>query len=103
MEPERVGKAVDAALLPIVSSLGSSGVRRAHWLPDRDGAPVVWLETGTEAERRALESQVWLLPQVQITLTRLGVPHDIVWRLRIEVTSGEAEEELFRDGPLSPP
>ncbi|MEZ5096035.1 MAG: hypothetical protein R2731_07845 [Nocardioides sp.] len=57
------------------------GRRLGHWLPDRDGAPVVWLHTRTEAERRALGAQVWLLPQVQVTLSRLGVPHALVWRL----------------------
>jgi hypothetical protein len=94
---DAVGKSVDAAIVPIVAALGSWGVEEGHWLPDRHGAPVVWLRTRTEAERVALESQVWVLPQVQITLTRLGVPHDVVWPLRLEVTSTEAQRRLFTE------
>ncbi len=45
----------------------------------------------------ALQSQIWLLPQVQVTLTRFGVPHDIVWRLRVEITSTETEAQLFTE------
>lgn len=97
MDSERVGRAVDQALLPIVASLGSWGVVDGHWLPDRDGRPVVWLRTRSEAQRRALSGQVWLLPQVQVTLTRLGVPHEVVWPLRLELTSDEAERRLLAD------
>jgi len=88
-------KSVDAALLPMVASLGGWGVVEAHWLPDRDGSPVIWLRTRTKIEAVALQSQVWLLPQLQVTMTRLGVPHDLVWRLRFEFTSIEAEAGLF--------
>lgn len=94
---DRVGKAIDQAVVPIIASLGSWGVESGHWLPDRDGSPVVWLTTGTRAQRMALQSQVWLLPQVQITLTRLGVPHDVVWKLRVEITSAEDERSLFAE------
>lgn len=83
--------------MPMVASLGSWGVEAGHWLPDRDGRPVVWLCTRTASERAALERQVWLLPQVQVTLTRLGVPHEVVWPLRLEVTSTEDQRRLFRE------
>jgi len=95
MSPEGVRKAVDAALVPMRASLGGWGVESLHWLPDRDGAPVIWLRTRTQIEAVALQSQVWLLPQLQVTMTRLGVPHDLVWRLRFEFTSAEAEAGLF--------
>jgi len=88
---------VDQALLPMVASLGSCGVESGHWLPDRSGQPVVWLRTHTEAQRQSLERAVWLTPQVQHILTRLGVPHDTVWRLRLELTSVEAEQRLLSD------
>ncbi len=97
MDTERVGRKVDEALVPIIASLGSWGVADGHWLPDRHGHPVVWLRTRSEAQRQALAGQVWLLPQVQITLTRLGVPHDVVWQLRLELTSHEAERDLLTD------
>ncbi len=97
MVDEAVGKAVQAALTPLVASLAAWGVGEAHWLPDRQGAPVIWLRTRTTRQADALSSQVWLEPQVQVTLTRLGVPHDLVWRIRIEVTSAQAEDQLFRD------
>ncbi len=88
-------KAVDAAMLPMVKSIGAWGVEEAHWLPDRSGSPVVWLRTRTELERVALQSQWWLLPQVQILLQRLSVPYAMVVRTRLEVTSAEAEAALF--------
>jgi hypothetical protein len=94
---DQLARAVEAAIVPIVASLGSWGVDTGHWLPDRGGAPVIWLHTRTEEQRRALSRQVWLLPQVQVTLTRLGVPHEVVWRLRIELTSQEDEERLFAE------
>ncbi len=87
-------KAVDAAMLPIVASLGPAGVV-AHWLPDRAGEPVVWVRVKDEASRVAVESYAWVLPQVQIILTRLNVPPEMVMRLRMEVTSAEAEDRLF--------
>jgi hypothetical protein len=88
---------VQEAMLPLVASLGSWGVGSGHWLPDRDGQPVVWLRTRTRAQRRALESQVWLRAQVQTILTRLGVPHETVWHVRLELTSAEDEAELLAD------
>ncbi|WP_134767040.1 hypothetical protein [Nocardioides sp. 1609] len=97
MADEAWRSAVDAALVPIVASLGPWGVEEAHWLPDRQGAPVIWLRVRRRAQAEALRRQVWLLPQVQVTLTRLGVGHDIVWNLRVEISSAEAEAELFRE------
>jgi hypothetical protein len=92
-----VRKSVEAALVPMVASLGAWGVEEGHWLPDRTGAPVIWLRPRTVAQSDALSKQVWLVPQVQVTLTRLGVPHDIVWPMRVEITSTEAEDRLFRE------
>jgi hypothetical protein len=88
---------VQEAMLPMVASLGSWGVESGHWLPDRDGQPVVWLRTRTRGQRRALENQVWLRAQVQTILTRLSVPHETVWRVRLELTSVEDEAELLAD------
>jgi hypothetical protein len=82
-------------MLPMVVAMGCWGVEECHWLPDRTGAPVIWLRTRTRAQRSALQSQVWLIPQVQVTLARLGVPHDVLWPVRVEITSAEAEAELF--------
>ena len=86
---------VQEAMLPMATSLGSWGVESAHWLPDRDGEPVVWLRTWTRAQRSALASQVWLPAQVQTILTRLGVPFETLWRVRLELTSAEDEADLF--------
>ncbi len=97
MNPESLKRSVDAALVPMVASLGSWGVESAHWLPDRAGEPVIWLRTRTQAQRLALQSQVWLLPQVQVTLSRLSVPHAVVWRVRVEITSAEDEARLFTE------
>ncbi len=95
MAADPFDKQLDAALLPMVAALGCGGVESAHWLPDRDGHPVVWLRTHTRAQRALLERQTWVLPQVQIIMTRLGVPHDSVWGLRLEVTSAEDEAGLL--------
>jgi hypothetical protein len=95
MGEEQLRSAVDAAMLPIVASLGPAGVVSAHWLPDRAGEPVVWVRVKDEASRVAVESYAWVLPQVQIILTRLAVPPEMVMRLRMEVTSAEAEDRLF--------
>jgi hypothetical protein len=95
MGEEQLRASVDAALLPIVASLGAVGVMSAHWLPDRAGEPVVWLRVQDEASRVAVQSYSWVLPQVQIILTRLAVPPEMVMRLRMEVTSAEAEDRLF--------
>ncbi|MEO6512373.1 MAG: hypothetical protein ABIO16_15350 [Nocardioides sp.] len=88
-------RAADAAMLPIVASLAPAGVIAAHWLPDRDGDPVVWLRVQTEAGRVAVESYAWVLPQVQVMMSRLGLAGDKVMSLRLEVTSVEAEDRLF--------
>lgn len=85
-------------MVPMVASFGPWGVVEGHWLPDRDGAPVVWLRTRTEIERVALQSQAWMLPQVQVILARLGVPPQRVLALRLEVTSTEAQTRLFDEG-----
>jgi hypothetical protein len=90
-------RAADAAMLPIVASLGPAGVLEAHWLPDRAGTPVVWIRTATEAGRVAVESYAWVRPQVQVILARLGLPPEKVLALRMEVTSAEAEDRLFEE------
>jgi hypothetical protein len=92
-----LGKSIGQAMVPVVASLGGWGVEEGHWLPDRNGAPVIWLRTRTRAQQTALQSQIWLAPQVQVILTRLGVPHDVVWSVRIEITSTEAEAQLFTE------
>ena len=51
----------------------------------------------SEAGRVVVESYSWVLPQVQVILSRLGLPSDKVMALRIEVTSAEAEDRLFGD------
>ena len=95
MEEEQLRRSVDAAMVPIVASLAPAGVLEAHWLPDRAGDPVVWIRVRGEADRVAVESYSWVLPQVQIILARLGLAPDKVLALRLEVTSGEAEDRLF--------
>ncbi len=95
MNEDQLRRAVDAAMVPIVASLAPAGVRDAHWLPDRSGAPVVWMRVDTEAARVAVQSYSWVLPQVQIILTRLGLDSQHVMALRLEITSGEAEDRLF--------
>jgi hypothetical protein len=94
---EAFDKQLEAALLPMVAALGCGGVESAHWLPDRAGHPVVWLRTHTRAQREHLERQAWVLPQVQVVMTRLAVPHDVVWRLRLEITSAEDEARLLAE------
>jgi len=95
MDDEQQRKAVDAAMLSIVASLGAVGVLEAHWLPDRDGDPVVWIRVQTEAGRVAVQSYPWVLPQVQVMMSRLGLAGEKVMALRLEVTSVEAEDRLF--------
>lgn len=97
MTDDQLRRAVDAAMLPIVASLAPVGVREAHWLPDRSGDPVVWMRVDTEAARVAVQSYSWVLPQVQIILTRLGLESQKVMALRLEITSGEAEDRLFEE------
>ena len=97
MGDDQLRRAADAAMLPIVASLGPVGVREAHWLPDSAGNPVVWIRVQSEAARVAVQSYSWVLPQVQAMLARLGVAPDKVLALRLEVTSGEAEDRLFTE------
>lgn len=82
-------------MVPMVVSLAGAGVEGAHWHPDRAGEPVVWLRTRTEIQRVQLQAQAWLLPQVQMLLTRLSVPYAMISRLRLEFTSVEAEDALL--------
>ncbi len=81
----------------LLASLGSWGVRSGHWLPDRDGAPAIWLTTQTEAQRRALETAPWLEGQVAILLTRAEIPYEVMKRLRVLVDSEEGQDRLLRD------
>ena len=97
MNEDQLRKAVDAAMLPIVASLAPAGVLEAHWLPDRTGDPVVWIRVQSESARVAVQSYSWVLPQVQAILARLGLAPDKVMALRLEVTSGEAEDRLFEE------
>jgi hypothetical protein len=94
---DQLRRAADAAMLPIVASLAPAGVIGAHWLPDRAGDPVVWIRVQSEAGRVAVESYSWVLPQVQVMLSRLGLPSEKVLALRLEVTSAEAEGDLFSE------
>jgi hypothetical protein len=95
MDEAQLKAAADAAMLPIVASLAPAGVLSAHWLPDRSGDPVVWLSVTDEAQRVAVQSYSWVLPQVQVTLARLGLAPEKVLALRLEVTSAQAEARLF--------
>ena len=97
MSPDPLKGAVDAALVPILAAVAAWEVTEAHWLPDRDGVPVIYFRTRTEAQQSALAGQRWLMSQVQVTMTRLGVPYETVRRLRIEVTSAQAEARLFEE------
>ena len=84
-------------MLPIVASLAPAGVLGAHWLPDREGDPVVWIRVATEAGRVAVDSYPWVRPQVQVILARLGLSPEKVLALRLEVTSIETEARLFEE------
>lgn len=97
MDDAQLKRAADAAMLPIVASLSAVGVIGAHWLPDREGNPVVWIRVQTEAGRVAVQSYSWVLPQVQAMLMRLNLAPDQVLALRLEVTSVEAEDRLFEE------
>ena len=90
-------RAVDAAILPVVTSLAPWGVESGHWLPSPDGEPVVWLRTRTEIERVALEAQSWVLPHLRMILIRLQLPPDKVGVLRLEISSAEGESRLFEE------
>lgn len=88
-------RAADAVITPLVASLGVWGVQQGHWLPARDGSPVLWLQTRTEAQRVALEGQVWLSAQLHVLLQRVGMPPHQVSGVRIEITSAEVEGSLW--------
>jgi hypothetical protein len=92
-----ISRAVDFALPTIVASTASWGVGACHWLPDRDGTPVLFLTTATEAQRLALESAVWLPSQVGMMLSRQGVSYATVRGLRIFVESVEGQQRLLSD------
>lgn len=87
---------LNAGLVPLVASLAPWGVSEVHWLPGHDSTPVIWLRTRTKTERARLETQGWLMFQVHLMLSNLGVPHDLVRSIRAEITSLEDEEFLFR-------
>ena len=97
MTDDALRRAADAAMLPIVMSLAPAGVLEAHWLSDREGVPVVWILVRTEIARVEVEAQSWVLPQVQITLARLGVRPDRVLATRLQVTSVESQDRLFEE------
>ncbi len=90
-------RAVDQALVPLVAALAPWGVEEAHWLPDRAGAPVVWVRVRTSEQRATLEGQAWLVAQLHVTLARLGVPHEAVRTARIEVSAAQDEARLFEE------
>ena len=95
----RGAAAVDQALVPLVAALAPWGVEEAHWLPDRDGVPVIWVRVRTSAQRVALESQSWLEAQLHVTLARLGVRHETLRVTRVEVSSAQDEALLFEEWP----
>jgi len=97
MTDPQVARAADIALPLIQTSTASWGVRTCHWLPERDGRPALWLTTGTEAQRLALEGQVWLSSQVTMMLTRQGMPYDAMRGLRVFVDSLEGQRRLLTD------
>ncbi|WP_107766136.1 hypothetical protein [Nocardioides terrigena] len=97
MDHGAMRRAADAAIVPLVASLAPWGVVEAHWLPDRNGEPVLWVRVGTELQRVTLEAQSWLLPQLHVILARMGMPSEKVMGSRLEVTSVEAETRLFEE------
>ena len=66
--------------------------------PGPDGRPVLWLEISDEAERVAMQSQVWLSAQVQVVLVRNGVPPHLADKLQVMFASRENTDRLL-DGP----
>ncbi len=44
-----------------------------------------------------MESYPWVLPQVQVVLSRLGLAPEKVQALRLQVTSAEAQDRLFEE------
>ena len=90
-----LGRAVATALPGLVASLRAWGVTDAHALPGPHGVPVIWLATGTEAERRVLEAQGWLATQVRALLLRHGVPPEQIADVRVMFESGEGRQALL--------
>ncbi|RLV47529.1 hypothetical protein D9V37_15225 [Nocardioides mangrovicus] len=88
---EGIDPAWEAAITPIVASLAPWGVVGGFVEVDASGSPVLWLRATTEIGRVELQAQAFLLPQVQIILTRLGLPYAMVRDLRLAMTSVEAE------------
>jgi len=97
MSEAGLSRAVQDAIPGIVASLGAWGVTGAHQLPGPHGHPVLWLEVGDEAERVAMQSQVWLSAQVQVVLVRNGVPPSLAHRLEVMFASREASVRLLED------
>ena len=97
MSEAGLSRAVQDAIPGIVASLGAWGVTGAHQLPGPDGRPVLWLEIGDEAERVAMQSQVWLSAQVQVVLVRNGVPPHLAHRLDVRFASRENADRLLED------
>jgi hypothetical protein len=90
-----LGRAVGTSLLGLVASLRAWGVTDAHWLPGPTGVPVVWLATGTEAQRLTLEAQGWLPTQVRMLLMRHGVPPEQVSDVRVMFDSQQGRDALL--------
>jgi len=88
-------RAVGASLPGLVASLRAWGVTEAHWLPGPTGLPVVWVATGTEAQRRVLERQGWLATQVRVLLLRHGVPPEELSDVRVMFDSEESRDALL--------
>lgn len=88
-------RAIDQAMPSLLVSLAPYGVVDVHRLPDRDGSPVLWLTTATEAQRATLESAAWLPHQVGIILVRLGLTHEAMKALRVLVDSRESLDGLL--------
>ena len=90
MTPDVLRRSVEAAILPMCAAFGPTGIEGGRFLADHPGGPVLRLRTGTEIERVALQSQVWMLPQVHILLLRLGLSANEIARIRLDFDSAEA-------------
>jgi hypothetical protein len=90
-------RAVQDSIPGIVASLAPWGVTGAHQLPGPDGHPVLWLEISDEAERVAMQSQVWLSALVQVVLVRNGVPPHLADKLQVMFASRENTDRLLDD------
>ena len=90
-----LSRAVGTSLPGLVASLRPWGVTDAHWLPGPTGIPVIWLATGTEAQRQTLQAQAWLPTQVRALLLRHGVLPEQVSDVQVMFDSGEGREALL--------